>query len=177
MKTIIKLPENVSAKINDYELIVEGPKGATSKVMKSSMAGINVSNGEIIIESKKDNRRAKRIVNTFRAHARNLIKGVLEGYEAELVIRYGHFPMNVKVDGKKVIVENFVGEKVPRKTKIVGDCTVSVNGDRIKVSGINKEHVGQTAANIELMTRIRNKDYRIFQDGIWIVKKPGRKGL
>ena len=177
MKTIIKVPENVNLKLDDYELFVEGPKGKTSKVMKSTIATLKVNDHEVIIESKKDNKRAKRIINTYKAHINNLIKGVLEGYEAELAIRYGHFPMTVKVEGKEVLVENFVGEKVPRKTRIVGECEVSVNGDRVKVKGINKEHVGQTAANIELMTRIKNKDYRIFQDGIWIVKKPGRKGL
>ena len=57
------------------------------------------------------------------------------------------------------------------------ECEVKVVGDEIIVTGLNKELVGQTAANIELATRVKKRDIRIFQDGIWIIKKPGKEGL
>jgi len=48
---------------------------------------------------------------------------------------------------------------------------VTINKDIVKVSSIDKEKAGQTAANIELATRIKGYDPRVFQDGIYIVKK------
>ena len=51
------------------------------------------------------------------------------------------------------------------------DVDVKTKGDQVLVSGINKEHVGQTAVNIELATKIKGYDPRVFQDGIYIVRK------
>lgn len=177
MESIIKLPEGIEAALNDYVITVKGPKGESSKKLKSNLASIEIKGKEIIIKSPKDNRRGKTMVNTFKAHIKNLIKGVNNGYEARLRICYAHFPINVKIEGNTFIIENFGGEKIPRKTKINPDTKVVVKGSEIIVTGINKESVGQTAANIELATKIVKKDRRIFQDGIWLIKKPGKDGL
>ena len=48
---------------------------------------------------------------------------------------------------------------------------VEIKGDEVVVSGIDKEAVGQTAANIEQTTRIRGYDPKVFQDGIYPVDK------
>jgi large subunit ribosomal protein L6 len=53
----------------------------------------------------------------------------------------------------------------------VGDSLVAIKGDELIVTGINKEHVGQTAANIEQATRIKGRDPRVFQDGIYLTEK------
>jgi len=177
MKAVVKLPDGVKASIKDYVITVEGPLGSVNKKLKNTLARVSVTDGEVVIESVKENRRGKTVMNTFRAHVNNLIRGVLEGDEARLRICYGHFPVTVKVEGNQFIIENFGGEKVPRKTKLMPDTKVEVKGSEVIVTGLNKELVGQTAANIELATRVRNKDRRIFQDGIWIIKKPGREGL
>ena len=177
MEVSIKLPEDIKARIEDYNLILEGPKGSTSKLLKSPLAKVSIKGSEVVIESLKANRRGKCQVNTFKSHVNNLIEGVTKGYEAKLMIRYGHFPITVKVEGSKFIIENFGGEKVPRSARIMPETEVKVKGSEVQVTGLNKELVGQTAANIEIATRVKNKDRRIFQDGIWIVKKPGREGL
>ncbi|MBD3312078.1 50S ribosomal protein L6 [archaeon] len=177
MESIIKLPDGVKARVDDHVVMVEGPKGSTSKKLKSNFARVEVKGDEVIIKSLKDNRRGKALMNTFKAHVNNLIKGVQQGYEARLRICYAHFPVSVKVQGSDILIENFAGEKVPRKTKAMPGCKVEVKGSEVIVNGINKEAVGQTAANIELTTRIKNKDRRVFQDGIWLIKKPGKEGL
>lgn len=177
MESIIKVPEGVKVKVDDHVVTVEGPKGSTSKKLKNNFASIKVKDDEVIIKSLKDNRRGKTMMNTFKAHVNNLIKGVQEGYEARLRICYAHFPINVKVQGDEVLIENFAGEKVPRRTRVMPGCEAKVKGSEVIVTGINKEMVGQTAANIELTTRIKNKDLRVFQDGIWLIKKPGKEGL
>jgi large subunit ribosomal protein L6 len=101
-----------------------------------------------------------------------MIKGVVEGFECKLKIVYAHFPIQVKVEGDKVLIINFLGEKKPRKAQIVGKETkVKVTSDEIIITGIDKEAVGQTAANIEQATRIKGYDPRVFQDGIYITVK------
>jgi large subunit ribosomal protein L6 len=89
-------------------------------------------------------------------------------------IVYSHFPIKASVKGDMFVIENFLGERSPRKTKIVGDTKITIKGDEITLTGINIEDVGQTAANIELATRIKGFDPRVFQDGIYITSKGWR---
>jgi len=86
-------------------------------------------------------------------------------------IVFVHFPMTVKVQGKKVVVENFVGERKPRTTNIVGETKVTIKGDDITIEGTDLNEVSQTAANIQTATKIRNKDLRKFLDGIYVYSK------
>jgi len=55
------------------------------------------------------------------------------------------------------------------------DVNISKEGENLKIESINKEKAGQTAASIERLTRITKRDKRIFQDGIYIISKNGRK--
>jgi large subunit ribosomal protein L6 len=88
-------------------------------------------------------------------------------------IVFAHFPMAVKVQDKEktVTIENFIGERHPRSSKIVGDAKVQVKGDEVIITGVNKEDVGQTMANLEQATKIRGKDPRVFQDGIYLTSR------
>ena len=72
---------------------------------------------------------------------------------------------------KIVTIENFIGERHPRSSKIVGDAKVQVKGDEVIITGVNKEDVGQTMANLEQATKIRGKDPRVFQDGIYLTSR------
>ena len=171
MEAIVKLPREIKARVDDYKMVLEGPKGSASKLLKSPLVGVEVKGDEVIFKSDKENRRGKAIMNSFKAHVNNLIKGVSDGYEARLRICYGHFPITVKVDGQQFVIENLGGEKFPRKTKIMPECEVKVEGSEVVITGLNKELVGQTAANIELRARTKNKDLRVFQDGIYLVSR------
>jgi len=51
------------------------------------------------------------MVGTFASHIKNLVKGVSEGFECKMTIVYAHFPMQVKVEGKTLVIGNFLGEK------------------------------------------------------------------
>jgi large subunit ribosomal protein L6 len=132
---------------------------------------IDVKDGEVVVDAEYARKEQKAMVGTFASHIRNLVKGVNEGFECKMSIVYAHFPMQVKVDGKTLIIGNFLGEKKPRFAKIIGETKVKVSGNDVTITGINKEDVGQTAANIEQKTKIKRFDPRIFQDGIYIVQK------
>ena len=83
--------------------------------------------------------------------------------------------MNVSLKGDVLEIKNFIGEKVPRTLKIRPGASVKINGDEIVVEAINKEIAGQTAGSIEKLTKRPGFDKRIFQDGIYIVEKDGKR--
>lgn len=115
-------------------------------------------------------------VYAISAHIKNMILGVTKGFRYWLRIVYSHFPISVKVEGDKILIENFIGEKSPRVARIVGNAKVKVQKNDIIVEGINLEEVSQTAANIEQATKIRGLDRRVFADGIYIYKKEFMEG-
>jgi large subunit ribosomal protein L6 len=85
--------------------------------------------------------------------------------------------MNVSHDKAEnvLVVKNFLGEKVDRRIKLVEGVDVKVDKEIIELESHDREKAGQCAANIEKGTRVRNKDRRVFQDGIFIIEKPGRR--
>src|ERR671917_212216 len=112
------------------------------------------------------------VTNTARSIIEGMIKGVEKGYTYKLKIIFAHFPISVKVKGKEVQVENFFGERSARVSRIMGDATkVSVVGEDVLIQGPSLEDVSQTAANIELSTKIKGKDQRVFLDGLYIYSK------
>ncbi|ACX72082.1 ribosomal protein L6P [Methanocaldococcus vulcanius M7] len=171
----IKIPENVQIEVNDNnEVIVKSGGNELRRRFEHSNVKIKKEGDEVIIFCEYPRRKDKAMIGTIRAHINNMIKGVTEGFTYKLKIRYAHFPMKVSVKGNEVIIENFLGEKHPRRAKIMEGVKVKVSGEDVIVSGIDKEKVGQTAANIEQATRIKGRDPRVFQDGIYIVEKAGK---
>jgi large subunit ribosomal protein L6 len=100
-----------------------------------------------------------------------MITGVRKGFTYKLKIVFSHFPISVKTKEKTILIENFTGERNPRKARIIGNAQVKIQGDDVVVQGINLEEVSQTAANIEQATRIRRKDPRVFLDGVYVYEK------
>jgi len=82
--------------------------------------------------------------------------------------------MTAEIKGNEAIIKNFLGEKTPRISKIIPGVEVEINGNTIVVKSSNKELAGQVAANFETATKIRGRDLRVFQDGIYITNKSGR---
>ncbi len=171
----VEVPEGVEVKIADSQVIVKNDSGQITKKFPSFHVDMKKRDNKIILSSKAGNRRVKSLMGTARGDLSNMIKGVTEGIIYKLKILYSHFPMNVKVQGQNVIIENFIGERYPRKSRILDGVKVEIRGQDITVSGIDKENVAQTAANLEQATRISKLDPRVFQDGIYIVEKDGKE--
>jgi len=175
--SLVKIPEGVEVQVEGnpvvgYTVRARGPLGENSKFLKFRDVFIEKTEGGIRVYTPILKAKHKAIVGTYTAHINNLIKGVTEGFEYKLKVFYAHFPVKLRVSGGEVIIENFLGETTPRKAKIVGNAKVEIKGQEIIVKGVDIEECGQTAANLERATKIRNKDRRVFQDGIYIVKKP-----
>ena len=167
----VKVPDNVEVRVDGRVVEVRGEKGRLVRDFSSIPVSIRFEDGEVRVEALWPRRREKALVGTVASHIRNMIIGVTEGFTYKLKIVYSHFPISVKVDGDKVIIENFTGERGKRIAKIMGDTKVIVKGEDIIVQGINIEDVGQTAANIEQATKIKKKDPRVFLDGIYIYER------
>ena len=156
-------------------LHIVGPLGKTYKSFKKIPVDIEISDNKIILKAQGTRDKNYAIMNTVRSIIRNLCEGVIEGYTIKMKIVFSHFPINVKVEGKKVLIENFQGERAPRITKIWGDTKVVPKGDDVIITGHVLTDVTQTAAEIENGSRVKNKDHRVFLDGIYKYEK--KKGL
>ncbi len=168
----VEIPEGVDVEIDGMRVRVSGPKGSLEKDF-SHIRNILLrrEDNRIVVETYFADRRRKALVGTLASHIENMIRGVTKGYRYKLKIIYSHFPISVKIEEDKKIVriQNFLGEKADRIARIIGDdVKVRVEGEDVIVEGIDIEHVGQTAANIELATKIKDKDRRVFADGIYI---------
>lgn len=170
----LELPADTSIKIDDT-IKITGPQGEVEKKLAHSKIKILSKNNKIILESKKATKEEKKVLNSFFAHLKNMLKGVAEKHTYKLKICSGHFPMSVSVSNNQLIVKNFLGESVPRKLTIKPNAEVKVEGNEIIVTSTSKETAGQIAADIEQLTKIKNRDLRIFQDGIWIINKNGKE--
>ena len=167
----IEIPEGVEVSVENKRVTVKGEKGTLTRDFLYAPIEIEKDDGKLRVYAMWPRKREAALVGTISAHIKNMITGVTKGFTYKLKIVFSHFPISVKVQGDKILIENFTGEKTPRIAKIVGDAKVTVKGDDVIVQGINIEDVGQTAANIEQATKIKKKDPRIFLDGIYIYEK------
>jgi len=176
MRVELEIPDEVTAEVDGLELTVEGPEGAVTRRLWYPDVSVELEDDHVVIESDAEDAKTNATVGTFESHVENAFHGVLENWEYEMEVFYSHFPMQVRVDGGEVVIENFLGEKAPRRTTIHGDTDVSVDGETVRLSGPSKDDVGQTAADIEQLTKVKGKDIRVFQDGVYITHKPGKGG-
>jgi large subunit ribosomal protein L6 len=171
MDKVIEIPKDIEAEIESFKVKIKGPKGSLERDFFSPLFKKDITlkkeDNRISIMTESKRKKVKAMVGTMQAHINNMFKGVTEGYTVKLKIVYMHFPFTIKIAGKEITVNNFLGEKLARKTKIVGDCKIEVKGDEITVTGISKDDVGQTSANLERVTWIKKRDRRVFQDGIF----------
>ncbi|AUX08329.1 50S ribosomal protein L6 [Halalkaliarchaeum desulfuricum] len=172
----IEIPDDVSASIDHLDLTIEGPNGSVTRRLWYPDVTVSVEDDAVVIESAETDAKTNATVGTFESHVTNMIHGVTEGWEYRMEVFYAHFPMQVSVEGEEIVIENFLGEKAPRRTPVRGDTEVQVDGEEIVLSGPDKEAVGQTAADIEQLTKVKGKDTRVFQDGVYITEKPAKAG-
>ena len=190
MEKSINMLEGTDISINGLSIKIKGPLGEISKSFddpRYSDIIIKKDDGKITVYQNDENRKTRSMIGTIAAHIRNMMHGVTKGYTYEMKIVYKHFPMTVAVkEGQKdahgvadcsVQVKNFLGEKSIREVAVIGKSAVKIDKESIIVTGIDIEEVGQTAANIERACKLRGRDRRVFQDGIFITSRHTSKGV
>jgi len=161
---MMKMPEGAKVAAEGSRVTVSGAKGAISRDFSHPDVKIAVKGDEVEVSG------PLAMVNTIESHLRNMAKGATEGYAKKVKILFSHFPVSVEVKGKEMLIKNFLGEKQPRRAKIMGATKVEAKWTEVTLSGPSKDDVGQTFANIKSATKIRNRDSRVFQDGLYQVE-------
>ena len=166
------MPPGVNADIMEKQVTINGPKGSLSMDFDdprfNSLIDMTSGDGKIALKSTDDHRKISALCGAISAHINNMIKGVKSGYKYEMKIIFTHFPITITSSDDEIHIKNFLGEKGARIAKIVKGAEVHVDKEHIEIKGIDIEAVGQTAANIELACKIKKRDRRIFQDGIYL---------
>ena len=178
-KTIrrIDLPEGFSFRIENNSLIVSKNGKELKKEYKILRTiSVRVEEKKVVLEPlKKATKKEFKIICSLEAHIKNMIRGLERPFVYKMEACYAHFPMNLKVEEDKLVIKNFLGEKVPRIAKILPGVKVEIKGNILEVSSEDKDAVGQTIANIERATKVKERDRRIFQDGVFLIEKDGRE--
>jgi len=167
----IQVPEDVNVSLEGRKVTVKGKKGTLVRDFSYIPISIDAKDKIVRVWAEWPRKKEAALVGTIHSHIKNMIDGVQKGFTYKLKIVFSHFPISVKVQGRTLLIENFTGERRERKVKIIGDVDVKIQSEDIIVEGVNLEEVSQTAANIEQATRVRNKDPRVFLDGIFVYER------
>lgn len=169
------IPEKVKVSLNKHMLSVEGPIGKTYKSFRKIPVELELKDNKIRVKAMNKRKKYRAIANTAYSIIRTLCDGVVTGYTIKMKIVYAHFPITVKTKDGLVLVENFQGERAPRTAKIRGQTKVTSKGDEVVLTGPVLSDITQTAADIQANTKVKNKDHRVFLDGIYLFYK--EKGI
>lgn len=167
----VQFPDDVTMSLVGKKLSIKGAKGSLTRDFSYAPIAIEGEGKNIRIWAKWPRKKEAALVGTIYSHVNNMITGVTKGYSYKLKIVFSHFPISVKMQDKTVVIENFTGERRPRRVNVIGDVKVKIEAEDLIISGTNLEQVSQTAANIEQSTRVRRKDPRVFLDGIYVYER------
>lgn len=171
LKGRVEVPEGVEATIDNAALVVRGPKGTARKDFDKIPVGMEIADGTVRFKTLLKGKKGYALRGTVESLIENLITGVTKGFVYKMKVYYAHFPISVRADADYVYISNFGGERADRRAPIVGDTRVEVEDEIVTLTGPNKEDVAQTAANVEQACIVKEKDPRIFLDGIYVFSK------
>jgi len=159
----VVIPEGVTVTQKKHMLTFVGPLGKTHKSFRTIPINIEIAENKLLLKTIDFKKRDYAILHTARSIIRNICEGLIKGYTIKMKVVFAHFPITVKVDNKNIIIENFQGERAPRITNIVGNTKVTPKGEDVILTGEVWTDITQTAANIELKTKVKNKDHSILR--------------
>ncbi len=164
------ISEGVTVEIKGNEIHTKGSLGSNARKYNDALLQISKKGNTIVIESVTDKVLAKKaamVERTFKKELENDMQGVTQHFEKKMKAVFAHFPITVEVKGSDVLIKNIIGERFPRISKIVGNTKLEVKGQNLRIYGTSLDDVSQTSANIRQICKMRNKDIRVFQDGLY----------
>jgi large subunit ribosomal protein L6 len=141
----VAVPNGVQVNVQGSDVHVKGPKGEMKRTF-SSLVGIELQNGDVIITRKSDNPKERAMHGTTRAVIANMVHGVSSGFEVVLAVEGVGY--RAEMQGKDLAL--FVGYSHPVKVQPPTGISFEVDQKtrQIKVLGYDREVVGQTASEI-----------------------------
>ncbi len=172
-KKPVQLPSNVQVRFDPPVLEVKGPKGTLSSRIPDGMR-LEITDGEIRVLRPDDSRKHKSLHGVTRTVVQNMVTGVTEGFRKDLEIHGVGYRANLQ--GKTLVMN--LGFSHPVEYTVPPDVTVEVKDQRvISVSGIDKQRVGQVAAEIRAVKPPEPyKGTGIRYAGEHIIRKEGKTG-
>ncbi|KAI8959949.1 60S ribosomal protein L9 [Daldinia sp. FL1419] len=177
----LEIPEGVKVSIKSRNVTVEGPRGKLSKDLSHIAVNFSRPKKNVIgIEIHHGSRKDVATLRTVRTLINNLVIGVTKGFKYKMRYVYAHFPINVNVEKNgetgnfEVEIRNFIGEKLVRRVVMQPGVDVQISTaqkDELLLLGNSLEDVSQSAADIQQICRVRNKDIRKFLDGMYVSEK------
>ncbi|KAI9727528.1 MAG: hypothetical protein M1828_006470 [Chrysothrix sp. TS-e1954] len=160
---------------------VTGPRGKLTKNLGHLAVAFTQPKKDVIsIEMHHGARKSIAALRTVRSIINNMITGVTKGFKYKMRYVYAHFPINVNIDKNsetelyEVEIRNFIGEKIVRRVVMQSGVTVEASKnvkDQLEVTGNDLERVSQSAADIQQICRVKNKDIRKFLDGLYVSER------
>ena len=171
-KRVLSIPENVNVNVEGSTVTVKGPKGELSLELVKNIA-VKVEDGTVTVEPLKDDKFTHAMHGTTNANIRNMIIGVSDGYKKGLEIVGVGYKFNVQ--GNKLTIS--AGYSHPVIMEVPNGITVkAISNTEIELEGIDKEKVGEFAANIRKVRKPEPyKGKGIKYAGEHIRRKEGKK--
>jgi large subunit ribosomal protein L6 len=166
-KKPVAIPSGVTASVEGQTVKVKGPKGAVNVVLHDDVSA-KVEAGEVTIDPRSDTKRARAMWGTYRAHVANVMTGVTKGFEQKLEINGVGY--RATLQGKNLQIA--LGYSHEILYPIPEGITIAVpKATEIVVTGIDRQKVGQTAAEIRHFRKpepykgkgVKYADERIFR--------------
>ena len=172
-KMPIPVPSGVTVDIKDTNVTVKGPKGELSRSIPAEML-VMVADGVMTVSRPSESKKHRAYHGLTRSILSNMVEGVSKGFEKTLeIVGVGY---RAEKTGDKIVLR--IGYSQPVEVEPPPGITLAVEGNnRIKVSGINKEIVGEMAANIRAVRPPDSyKGKGIRYTGEVVRVKPGKAG-
>ncbi|MBU1179209.1 50S ribosomal protein L6 [Patescibacteria group bacterium] len=175
-KKPIIIPEGIEVKIENGKVNVGGPKGELVKIFKDSIISIDKKDGCLELRPKKENTQSAALWGTYASHLTNMIEGVISGFSKNLLIEGIGYKAQIDGSGKKLILN--LGFSHPVEMVIPEGISVKVEKNKMEISGIDKELVGETAARIRALKKPEPyKGKGIRYENEVIRRKAGKKAV
>ena len=139
----IQIPKDVKVNLKGSILQVQGPLGKAYKNFKKIPVLIQINDNKILLSRIGERKKHQAIFNTSKSLIQTLCTGVVDGFTIKMKVVYSHFPVTVQVEGKKVLIKNFQGERAPRISVIKGATKVTVKGDDVIITGPVLTEIGR----------------------------------
>ena len=172
-KKNIVVPSDVKVQINNNIINLEGPKGKKSLEINNEHLNVTFSDGKIRVAPKDQKKQNKIIWGLQRSLINNAVIGVGKGYEQTLKLNGVGFRANLK--GKQLQLQ--LGFSHDVMYDIPDGISIKVEKQTtIKITGVDKELVGKTVADIKFYKPVEPyKQKGITSEGQFILKKEGKK--
>ena len=172
-KLPISLPDGVTVTLNDDIVTVTGPLGTLSRKIENKSIKVSIENNVITLTRENDEKETRSAHGLYRALIANMVKGVKDGFTKTLIVSGVGY--RLQKTGNKLVMN--IGYSKPKEITEIDGITLSCTEDnKIIVTGIDKELVGQVAAKIRAIRPV--EPYHLYgfryEDEV-VIKKVAKK--